>query len=157
VSESSGTTTAGSVENGDRESVRLDVPASSGRLRLVRLVVVGFATEHGADVDDLEDIRIATGEVCTHLVHHASDGARLVVEAAVSGHGDATSLSVYASVEGLGDPGPFDDLSGMVLTTTSTEHGVRTDAATTTAWFERMLGSAPPVDPRGGGGRADDG
>lgn len=154
---SSGTAAPSSAGNGHRESVRLDVPARSGRLRLVRLVVVGFATEHGADVDDLEDIRIATGEVCTHLVHTAPEGARLVVEAAVDGRGGSTALSVHASVDGLGDPGPFDDLSGMVLTTTATEHGVRVDDSTTVAWFERVLGSLPPIDPQPGGGRAEDG
>src|SRR5690606_8025419 len=62
------------------EVVHLDVPAISGRLRLIRLAVVGLATEYGADVDDLEDVRIATGEICTHLVNQAAPDHRLKVE-----------------------------------------------------------------------------
>jgi serine/threonine-protein kinase RsbW len=140
------------------EVVHLDVPATSGRLRLVRLAVVGLATDYGADVDDLEDVRIATGEICTHLVNHASPGDRLLVEIRMSGErGDGVAVDVQASVAGLDDPGPLDELSDMVLATTATGHGVVVDDSTTSSWFRRELSSVPDVDLAGEGGLPHDG
>jgi len=134
------------------EVVLLDLPATSGRLRLVRLAVVGLATEYGADVDDLEDVRIATGEICSHLVSRARPPARLKVEIRVSPNGeDAESVvvAVDAHVDDLGDPGPLDDLSDIVLTTTATEHGFDADASgRARSWFRREL--RPVVDVSGG-------
>jgi anti-sigma regulatory factor (Ser/Thr protein kinase) len=124
------------------EVVHLDVPATSGRLRLVRLAVVGLATEYGADVDDLEDVRIATGEICTHLVNRADDGDRLVVEISVTPDGDSEEsvvVAVTAKVADRGHPGEFDDLSDLVLTTTATTHGVGADGADSASWFRRQL------------------
>lgn len=126
-------------DGSDGEVVRLDVPADSARLRLVRLAVVGLATEYGADVDDLEDVRIATGEICTHLVNRAADGDRLRVEVRVTSDGAGGEVVVRASVDGLADAGPLDDLSDIVLSTTATAHGVDSDGTTTTSWFRRGL------------------
>jgi hypothetical protein len=124
------------------EVVHLDVPATSGRLRLIRLAVVGLATEYGADVDDLEDVRIATGEICTHLVNQAGATDRLSVEIRVRrGHEseESVAVDVHAKVDGLSDVGPMDELSDMVLATTASEHGVRSEGAATVSWFRRDL------------------
>ena len=43
-------------------------PAETGYLRLARLACAAFATEHGFDVDDLDDVRIAVDELCSLLV-----------------------------------------------------------------------------------------
>lgn len=148
--------------DGHDEVVLLDLPATSGRLRLVRLAVVGLATEYGADVDDLEDVRIATGEVCTHLVSRAKPPARLKVEIRVTPGpaGDASVVvAVDAFVEGLGDPGPFDDLSDIVLGTTASAHGVEAGPSGARTWFRSEL--RPVVDVTGGedrgAGRSHDG
>jgi serine/threonine-protein kinase RsbW len=139
----------------DDEVVHLDLPATSGRLRLVRLAVVGLATEYGADVDDLEDVRIATGEICTHLVNGANSGARLLVEIRVSpdsSEADLVIVGVRAEVEGLPDPGPLDELSDMVLATTASQHGVESDATASRTWFRRELRAVPdPVATDDGG------
>lgn len=144
---------------GQDEVVLLDLPATSGRLRLVRLAVVGLATEYGADVDDLEDVRIATGEICTHVVSRAKPPSRLKVEIRVAPTGSGSVLvSVEARVDGLQDPGPLDELSDIVLTTTATEHGVDVDAAGVRSWFRRELRPVLDVaagDPQEAGRRED--
>lgn len=126
----------------DAEVVNLDLPATPGRLRLVRLVVVGLATDYGADVDDLEDVRIATGEICTHLVAAAPEGARLRVEARAHHSGqspDQVVVDVAATVDGVDDPGPLDELSDMILATAASEHGVEPRAGGARAYFRRTL------------------
>ncbi len=132
------------------EYVRLDVPATTEQLRLVRLVVVGLATSHGADVDDLEDLRIATGEICAHLVAHAADQARLTVVATID-HAEPPQVRVRAAIEGAAEPGSvdvLDELSEMVLATTTRAFGVDASAQSTVAWFERAVHI--PSEPLGG-------
>lgn len=133
---------AGQPDVGDGgEYVRLDVPATTEQLRLVRLVVVGLATSHGADVDDLEDLRIATGEICAHLVAHSRDDARLVVDASIDGS-VSTAVRVTATVRSgaaTSAAEPLDELSEMVLATTTRAFGVDADADATVAWFERSV------------------
>ena len=135
------------------EVVHLDVPAISGRLRLIRLAVVGLATEYGADVDDLEDVRIATGEICTHLVNQAAADHRLQVEIRVtgpSGSQPSVAVGVNAKVDGLAEVGPLDELSDMVLATTANEHGVRSEGDATVSWFRRDLSVASAAASEGG-------
>lgn len=140
------------------EVVHLDVPAMSSRLRLVRLAVVGLATDYGADVDELEDVRIATGEICSHLVNRAGPADRLLVDVSVAGGAGAEGvvIGVRATVGGLPDPGPLDELSDMILGTTSTGHGVQVDADGVTAWFRRTLPAAG-ISISSEGGHAHDG
>ncbi|MDQ2678703.1 MAG: ATP-binding protein [Actinomycetota bacterium] len=134
----------------DDEYVRLDVPATTEQLRLVRLVVVGLATSHGADVDDLEDLRIATGEICAHLVAHAPHDARLVVVASIAG-GEPSLVRLRASIEGVDAPGAIDvldELSEMVLATTTRSFGVVASEDSAVAWFDRAV--HVPSEPLGG-------
>lgn len=126
------------------ETVRLEVPARTEHLRLVRLVVAGMASSHGADVDDLEDLRIATGELCAHLVDRAAPEDRLVADVtAGSDDGGAAVVTVEVSVPGAADA-PLDELAAMLLDTTTDRcaAGPRTPdgaAAGATLWFERRL------------------
>ncbi len=57
--------------------VELTVPASSEHLRVLRLVAASLAASVGLDVDQLDDLRIAVDELCSLLIEHAPDGARL--------------------------------------------------------------------------------
>jgi len=57
--------------------VDLTVPASSEHLRVLRLVAASLAARLGIDVDQLDDLRIAVDELCSLLIEHAPDGARL--------------------------------------------------------------------------------
>jgi len=45
------------------ESVRISLPASREYVRLVRLSASGIATNLGFDVDELDDLRVAVGEL----------------------------------------------------------------------------------------------
>ena len=138
------------TQPGAGEYVRLDVPATTEQLRLVRLVVVGLATSHGADVDDLEDLRIATGEICAHLVAHAAADARLTVVASIDG-AEPSLVRVRATLEGATTPGSvqvLDELSEMVLATTTRSFGVETSEHSNLAWFERAV--HVPSEPLGG-------
>lgn len=122
------------------EYVQLDVPATTDQLRLVRLVVVGLATAHGSDVDDLEDLRIATGEICAHLVANGVSGSRLVVVASIEAS-STPEVRVTATVEtGAGAPSvELDELSEMVLETTTHAFGVEASDGSRVAWFERAV------------------
>jgi serine/threonine-protein kinase RsbW len=45
------------------EVVRLSLPASPDYVRIVRLAASGIATNLGFDVDELDDLRVAVGEL----------------------------------------------------------------------------------------------
>ena len=45
------------------EAVRLSLPASPDYVRIVRLAASGIATNLGFDVDELDDLRVAVGEL----------------------------------------------------------------------------------------------
>lgn len=128
------------------EHIVLDVPAATEHLRLVRLLVASLATSHGADLNDLEDLRIAAGEVCAHVIGPADEADRLVAEASVRVADGSVELLVRASVTGLADPGPFDELSAMVLDAAADSHGVDADPVGSSAWFSRVVHSVGPTE-----------
>ena len=57
--------------------VVLTVPARSEHLRLLRLVVTGVAASLDLDVDQLDDLRVATDDLCSMLIEEAPEDARL--------------------------------------------------------------------------------
>jgi anti-sigma regulatory factor (Ser/Thr protein kinase) len=148
-------TGAGPAPDHGPEVIRLDVPAAPDRFRLIRLLVSGLASQHDADLDDLEDLRLAVGEVCALVVDGAGDADRLYVSARV----DERCVEVGVSVgppdaPPAGGPTPppggstdhVDDLVGALLLTVTDRFLVdHTDPARPAAWFERRLrGAAPP-------------
>lgn len=46
------------------EPILLTLPAQPRFLRIARLVAAGLANDVGADIDALDDVRLAVGEVC---------------------------------------------------------------------------------------------
>ena len=52
--------------------VTLTIPADAASIRLARLVATGFASQLGATVADLDDLRTVVDEMCSLLVSHAS-------------------------------------------------------------------------------------
>lgn len=135
---------AGSLEVDQSEHVLVDVPASTSHLRLVRLLVSSLATSYGADLNDLEDLRIATGEICALVIASADAGDRLLARAEISVDGaGAVALRASATVAGRSDQGPLDELSSMVLDAAADDHGVDVTDDGTSAWFARAL---HPVD-----------
>lgn len=54
--------------------IELRVPAKPQYVSVVRLAVSGLAIRIGFTYDEIEDLKIATGEAVTNVVHHAYDG-----------------------------------------------------------------------------------
>ncbi len=50
------------------DEIRLAVPASPEFVRLARLTAAGLANRVGFTYDEVEDLRIAVGEACSHLI-----------------------------------------------------------------------------------------
>lgn len=61
----------------DRDEIRLSLPALFPYGRVARLAVTGLASRNGYGYDDVEDLRIAIGEVFGVLVSEEVPGARL--------------------------------------------------------------------------------
>ncbi len=57
--------------------IELTVPAQSEHLRVLRLVTTSLAASVDMDVDQLDDLRIAIDELCSQLIEHSKEGARL--------------------------------------------------------------------------------
>lgn len=129
------------------EHLVLDVPATTEHLRLLRLLVTSLATSHGADLDDLEDLRIATGEIGAHAVEAAGSDARLQVRVAVHEVVDgARSLDVHVVVPGRDRIDELDELSAMVLGAATEAHGIDGEPGRPAVWFVRGLSTAPSID-----------
>ncbi|MCU1371291.1 MAG: putative anti-sigma regulatory factor, serine/threonine protein kinase, partial [Ilumatobacteraceae bacterium] len=61
----------------DRDEIRLSLPALFPYGRVARMAVTGLASRNGYGYDDVEDLRIAVGEVFGVLVAEEQPGARL--------------------------------------------------------------------------------
>ena len=51
--------------------IELKVPAKAQYISVIRLTVSGLASRVGFSFDEIEDLKIATGEAVTNVVHHA--------------------------------------------------------------------------------------
>jgi serine/threonine-protein kinase RsbW len=58
--------------DGERQEVRLTMPARPDLLRVARLTAAGLANRVGFNVDEVEDVKIALDELCFGLL---GDGA----------------------------------------------------------------------------------
>jgi serine/threonine-protein kinase RsbW len=123
------------------EHLSLDLPATTEHLRLVRLLVTSVATSHGADLDDLEDLRIAAGEIGAHAVGAAGTDTRMVVRVGIrhDGADGAARLEVRIALAGGRTIDPLDELGGMVLGASADDHGVTAPPAPPEVWFVRTL------------------
>lgn len=67
------------------DEVRLAVPAEAGYAQVARLTVTAVATRIGFSYDEIEDLRIAVGEICSLLVVD-EPGGRLTLRCTASDH-----------------------------------------------------------------------
>lgn len=100
---------SGPNEPGEQEEITLSLPARPQFARVARLTVTGLATRVGFTYDEIEDLRIAVGEMCGLLLP-APEG-RLTFRCRVS----ADAVSVEATRTPAGPPFEASDLSRQIL------------------------------------------
>lgn len=95
----------------DREDeIRLSLPAIAAYARVARVAVTGLATRIGFSYDEIEDLRIAVGEVCGVLLHE--EGGRLTLQCVIGA--DALTID---TIREPAEPRPIiGDLSRQILT-----------------------------------------
>jgi serine/threonine-protein kinase RsbW len=67
-----------------RDTIRLTIPALLPFVRLPRVAIAGLATRSGFSYDEVEDLRLAVGEVCQVLLDGADRQGDLTIEFTVS-------------------------------------------------------------------------
>ena len=95
----------------EADEIRLTVPALADFARVVRLAVSGLASRNGFAYDDVEDIRIAVGEVFGILVDADDPRARLRFSTRLSDEG----LEVRAERVPPAPVAEASDLSDQIL------------------------------------------
>ncbi len=91
------------------EEIKLSVPAIPTYSRVVRLAITGLGSRVGFSYDEIEDLRIAIGEVCSVLLDEG--GGRLTFTCRL-GH---QLLAVDAVREPAGPPLAITELTTQIL------------------------------------------
>lgn len=78
----------------------LTLPAKAEYVHIARSVAAGLAAKAAMTLDDIEDIRLAVDEACTHLLAH-SRAELLRLELARSG----SEFEIVASIDSVIDDG----------------------------------------------------
>ena len=63
-----------------RDTIRMTIPALLPFVRLPRVAIAGLATRSGFSYDEVEDLRLAVGEVCQVLLDGADRHGTLTIE-----------------------------------------------------------------------------
>lgn len=66
------------------DTIRMTIPAVLAYVRLPRVAIAGLATRLGFSYDEVEDLRLAVGEVCQVLLDGADREGTLSIAFAVS-------------------------------------------------------------------------
>jgi serine/threonine-protein kinase RsbW len=67
------------------DTVELDIPCRPEYVGVARLAVLGIASRMPFSYDEVEDVRLAVGEACTHAVERAGDTeARIHIRSAIT-------------------------------------------------------------------------
>lgn len=105
------------------EEIKLTLPALSIYARVARLAVTGLATQGGFSYDEIEDLRIAVGEVCGMLLDGA--GGRLTVRCELTDQ----SLMVEATRQPVGDVTAVGAMTHQILAAVVDEADMDLDRA----------------------------
>lgn len=94
------------------DEVHLRLPPGTQHVKLARLVAVGLATDLGMDYDDVEDLRLAVGELCFVLVSHAGGSGSVPLE--ITYKLRPRGLEIRGSCQVL-DPAGDDELADLTV------------------------------------------
>lgn len=111
------------------DEIRLSLPAQAVYGRVARLAVTGLASRLDYTYHDIEDLRIAIGEVCGILLtddHIGDRGARVILRCLVS----PDALRVETRREPAGATTEISELSHDILCAVVDEVGIDPEAAT---------------------------
>lgn len=108
----------------DSDTVRLGIPARAEYAHLARLTASSIAARSDLSYDEVEDVRIAVGELCGVLVDETPD-SRIELTCSI---GDA-HLAITAVRLPAGAPVELDDLSRQILDAVTDELEIHEDGA----------------------------
>ena len=66
------------------DTIRMTIPALLAYVRLPRVAIAGLATRSGFSYDEVEDLRLAVGEVCQVLLDGADRDGTLTIDFVVA-------------------------------------------------------------------------
>jgi len=133
---------AGSDTLGDGDCVTLIFPARGDLVVLARLVASAISTRVGFDIEELEDLRLAVGELCL-LALQGSDARHgdLRLEFTVSPASLDIACTLAGAAPARGAPnadGPAaDELSEQILAALVDEHGRERQDGLVRAWLRK--------------------
>jgi len=118
------------MEDGMR--VVLTMPADASFVRLARLAAADAGSRAGFTLEEIDDLRIAVGELCVQVMGHTTKPTEH------SGTHAMTSLAFAISpgrvdVDGTGPPAPdgdFTEISEAIVSAVTDEHEIVTDGPT---------------------------
>lgn len=129
---------------GDR--IELRFPARGDLIVLARLVTSAISARAGFDIEELEDLRLAVGELCL-LTLQGSDARSGDLCLELTMHGDAISVVCTlerAAAAAADAPGPDGDeiaqLSERILDALVDEHGRESQDGSARAWLRKRRG-----------------
>lgn len=96
---------------GDVDEIRLTLPALASYARVVRLAITGLASRNGFSYEEVEDLRIAAGEVFGVVVEPESANDRLIFTTRLGP--DSIELDACRPVPGT--IGAVSDLTRQIL------------------------------------------
>lgn len=89
-----------------RDTIRMTIPALMPFVRLPRVAIAGLATRAGFSYDEVEDLRLAVGEVCQVLLDGADRHGTLTIEFTVARGSMRVSVAIAAPAgrhDGVGE------------------------------------------------------
>jgi serine/threonine-protein kinase RsbW len=133
---------AGTDTLGDGDCVVLTFPARGDLVVLARLVASAISTRVGFDIEELEDLRLAVGELC--LLALAGSDARhgdLQLEFTVAPESLDISCTLGGAAPATGsrsaDGDAADELSEQILAALVDEHGREQEDGSVRAWLRK--------------------
>jgi serine/threonine-protein kinase RsbW len=132
----------GSSTLGNGDQVVLTFPARGDLVVLARLVASAISTRVGFDIEELEDLRLAVGELCL-LALQGSDARHgdLRLEFTVSSESLDIACTLLGAVPATARPNAdgdeADELSGQILAALVDEHGREQEDGSVRAWLRK--------------------